>query len=142
MESVLHLKRAIISLASKNEDFAKRCPTWIDWKLIEGAVEILKPFRETTKVWSYEEQTTFNTVTERLYAKKVYLEEFIEKKENCKYGVGFAKALKLCVEKRLPVCGTTELESCAGNFLDPRYKVIHLIQFDKLNPIGRQGGSI
>ena len=40
--------------------------------------------------------------------------------------------MKNCIEERLPECGTTEFENCAGNLLDPRLKGLHLLQYDKL----------
>ena len=131
MESVLYLKNAIISLSMSNEEFSQRCPTWVQWKLIEGAVEILKPFRESTIVWSHEKIPTMNTVSERLYTMNTYLEDFIKNKENCKYGVGFARKLMSFVEDRFPNCGTDKTEQTSANYLDPRYRGLHLHLFNK-----------
>ena len=51
--------------------------------------------------------------------------------KNCKYGVSFGRKLLCFVEERFPNCGTDKEEQCAANFLDPRYKCLHLNLFDK-----------
>ena len=43
MESVLHLKDAIKKLCDENDDWADKTIDRAGWKLIEEAVEILKP---------------------------------------------------------------------------------------------------
>ena len=125
MQSVLKLKEAIISLSMRNEEFSARCPSFNQWKLIEGAVEILQPFREKVP--------TINTVTERLFTMTTYLKDFIKNKNKCRYGITFARTLLTCTEERFPDCGTESIENSAANFLSPHYKGIHLTLFNRFD---------
>jgi hypothetical protein len=43
-----------------------------------------------------------------------------------RYGVGFARALLVNVERRFPDGGTGVEERCVGNMLDPSLKGVHL----------------
>ena len=53
MISIKHLKSAIDDLESKEADWEDKALSKNDWKLLEGAVRILEPFRETTKMWQF-----------------------------------------------------------------------------------------
>ena len=65
MESIFHLKDAIKKLCDENDDWTEKTIDRAGWKLIEGAVEILKPIRETIKVFEGEKEPTMHRVLER-----------------------------------------------------------------------------
>ena len=47
MESILHLKHAIEDLELKETEWEDKSLSKNEWKLLEGAVKLLQPFRET-----------------------------------------------------------------------------------------------
>ena len=49
LSSVLYLKKPLTNLMASHDDRAEHELTAGDWKLIEGAVELLKPVRDTVK---------------------------------------------------------------------------------------------
>ena len=54
------------------------------------------------------------------------MKSFISNRNNCQYGVTFAKALFKNLQKRFPNSGGDIFERKVANYLDPRYKGIHL----------------
>ena len=126
LSSVLHLKAAIEKLSDSLPHWEEKALDRNQWKLLEVAVNILKPFRETTKVLECEKTPTMNRVIERVYFLHTHLSAFIENPQNCRYGVGFARELENNLEKRFPDFGMGRLERRLANYLDPRYKGIHL----------------
>ena len=129
----LKLKEAIISLSMRNGEFSASCPSFNQCKLIEGAVEILQPFRETTQIWSSEKVPTINTVSERLFTMTTYLKIFIKNKNKYRYGITFARTLLTCTEEPFPDCGTESIENSAANFLSPHYMGIHFTLFARFD---------
>ena len=103
MESVLRLKGPLQELFEEDEG-----DTWkdvgftaADWKLLAGAVTILKPFLLATKAWEAEATPTINLVVERLYTLHITLNDFTTQ-SNCRYALSFARTLKRKLEERFP----------------------------------------
>ena len=134
MESVLHLKTVIQVLCEEDETdtWSAHSLTLAEWKLMQGAVTVLKPFLVATKAWEAEKTPTMNLVIERIYTLHEGLNEFTSNPRNCRYGIGFARVLQTKLEERIPNKGMEKLERCVANYLDPRYKGIHLSIFNQL----------
>ena len=132
MESVLHLKEAIKKLCDENDDWADKTIARSGWKLIEGAVEILKPIRDTIKALEGEKEPTMHRVLERLYDNHYLLNKFINDKDNCQFGIGFARSLKRNLERRFPNRGCDVKERRFANYLAPQFKGVHLLTSNKL----------
>ena len=126
MASVLHLKRSIIALCDNDDKWAEFSLDRNQWKLLEGAVTLLEPFKVATKMFEAEKTPTINLVIERIFTLKSKLTKFIADRANCRFGVGFARELLSRLEQRFPNYGTEVFERRAANYLDPRYKGLHL----------------
>ena len=131
MCSIHHLKAAIEDLETTETDWEVKALTRSEWKLLEGALKVLHPFKETTKVWQYEAIPTINLVIERIYHMEQNLIEFINNKNNDKFGITFAKELRRNLDKRFPSHGLHVFERRAANYLDPCLKGIHLRKFQQ-----------
>ena len=87
LKSVVKLKPALLLLVREGEDFSvdweEMVPSVSEFKLAEGAVEVLNWVEETTKVWEAEKVPTMNTVIERLYSLDTKLKDFAEDELNC-----------------------------------------------------------
>ena len=86
MSSVLHLKAPLQSLFEDDETntwppLALSVP---EWKLVSGAVTILKPFLLVTKAWEAEKTPTINLVIDRIYTLHETLNEVIVNRSNCR----------------------------------------------------------
>ena len=86
MSSVLHLKAPLQSLFEDDETntwppLALSVP---EWKLVSGAMTILKPFLLVTKAWEAEKTPTINLVIDRIYTLHETLNEFIVNRSNCR----------------------------------------------------------
>ena len=126
LNSVLHLKKPLQSLAASNENWSDHALTAGQWKLVEGAVKMLKPVRDTIKVWETETEPTMQTVIEQLYSLDEHIDTFTKDKENTRYGIGFAKELTNQVEKRFPNKGGDDKIRRMANLLNPHIKGLHL----------------
>ena len=126
LSSVLHLKKPLQSLAASNENWSDHALSAAQWKLVEGAVLMLKPVRDTIKVWETETEPTMQTVIEQIYSLHEHIETFIKDKENSRYGIGFARELKTQVEKRFPNKGGDDNINRMANFLNPHLKGLHM----------------
>ena len=125
MASVLHLKRSITALCDSEDKWAEFSLDRNQWKLLEGAVSLLEPFKIATKMEA-EKTPTINIVIERMFTLKSMLTKFISDRNNCRYGIGFARELQNRLEQRFPNYGTEVFERKVANYLDPRYKGCHL----------------
>lgn len=98
------------------------------WALMEGAITVLEPIRKLTKALEGDREPTINKVIERLYTTDSIIDDFIANPENArkKKGVIFARELKKNLNKRFPNHGMDNRLRRAANFLDPRFKGIHL----------------
>jgi hypothetical protein len=132
LASVLHLKKPLTNLMASHDDWAEHELSVSDWKLVEGAVELLKPVRDTVKALEAEKEPTMHRVVERIYTMHSQIDNFIAKPSNNRYGVGFARELKKQIEVRFPEVGTENKLRCFANFLAPQYKGIHLETTGKL----------
>ena len=126
LKSVLHLKKPLLTLAATYENWSEHALTAAQWKLVEGAVKMLKPVKDTIKVWETETEPTMQAVIEQLYILHDSIDTFIRDKENTKYGIGFAKELKSQVEKRFPNKGGDDKIRRMANLLNPHLKGLHL----------------
>ena len=100
------MKKPLMKLIANNDDWSEHELNASDWKLIEGAVELLKPVRDTVKAWEAEKTPTMHRVIERLYTMHSIIDDFIAKPSNNRYGVGFGRELKKQIEVRFPNTGT------------------------------------
>ena len=133
LSSVFHLKKPLTNLMASHDDWAEHELTAGDWKLIEGAVELLKPVRDTVKALEGEKEPTMHRVIERMYTLHSQIDAFIANPNNNRYGIGFARELKKQIEVRFPETGTKNKLRCFANFLAPQYKGIHLEAIGKLD---------
>ena len=133
LESVLHLKKAIMNLTANNDAWAEHELYVSEWKLIEGSVNILRSVRSTVKAWESEKEPTMHRVVERLYTMNTVIDDFCKNSANNRYGIGFAKELKKQISIRFPDMGTENKLRRFANYLSPHYKGIHLETLDKLD---------
>ena len=122
MESILALKKPLKNLLEKDSKWEPFSLSFRDWKLLEGAVKILKPFMTTTKILEAEKTPTINLVIERIVTLEDGLRSFIKDKNNCFYGMSFAKCMLRNLQERFPNSGANVFERKAANYLDPRFK--------------------
>ena len=120
LASVLYMKKPLMNLMASQDALAEHELSAGDWKLIEGAVQLLKPVRCTIKIWEAEKEPTMHTVIERLYSMHSIIDEFIASPRNNRF------------EKRFPNTGTDEKLRRIANYLAPQYKGIHLEATKKL----------
>ena len=116
-----------------HDEWAEHELTVGDWKLIEGAVELLKPVRDTIKALEAETEPTMHRVIERVYTMKAEIDAFISEPSNNRYGIGFARELKKQINARFPDTGSRNKWRCFANYLAPQYKGIHLEAMGKLD---------
>ena len=133
LKSVLHLKKPLQSLAASNEGWAEHSLTAGDWKLVEGAVILLQPVRDTIKAWEAEKEPTMHRVVERIYSMHCIINEFLENRNNSRHGLGFGRELKKQIEERFPQKGTENKWRRMGNYFAPQFKGIHLEEEDKFS---------
>ena len=132
MESIFYLKPVLNDLMEVDDKWIEFSLQFREWKLLEGAVKLLKPFLVATKVLEAESTPTINLVIEQVFKLKSSLEVFIAKPQNCQYGVTFARYLLKHLEKRFPNCGADRFERSAANYVDPRLKGVHLGKLNML----------
>jgi hypothetical protein len=89
------------------------------WKIANGLLTILKPFKEATVDTSGEEYPTRSMIIPILKLVDRFLPNFIEE-ENTDSGLGFAKNLKRALHTRFPWFKNDEVNSLCI-ILDPRY---------------------
>ena len=116
-----------------HDEWAEHELTVGDWKLIEGAVELLKPVRDTVKALEAEKEPTMHRVIERVYTMKAEIDAFISEPSNNRYGIGFARELKKQINARFPDTGSRNKWRCFANYLAPQYKGIHLEAMGKFD---------
>ena len=133
LASVLYLKNTLTNLMATHNEWAVHELSVGDWKLIEGAVELLKPVRDTVKALEAEKEPTMHRVIERVYSMKAEIDAFISEPSNNRYGVGFARELKKQINTRFPDTGSRNKWRCIANYLAPQYKGIHLEAIGKLD---------
>ena len=89
MDSILLLKTVLQSLFEDDETntWPSFALTVSEWKLIQGAVTVLKPFLLVTKSWEAEKTPTINLVIERIYTLHETLNGFIVNRSNCRFSL-------------------------------------------------------
>ena len=87
IKSVVKLKPALLLLVREGKEFSldweEKVPTVAEFKLAEGAVEVLDWVVEITKVWESEKVPTMNRVIEKLYSLDSKLQDYAEDETNC-----------------------------------------------------------
>ena len=106
--SVLHLKKALVNLTNCRVNWHVHSLTQAEWKLIEGAIKILKIVTDTIETLEAEKVPTMHRVAERIYTMHGIIDTFTSNPMNNKSGIGFARELKRQLEKRFPDKGTKE----------------------------------
>ena len=126
LASVLYLKKPLMNLMASQDDWSEYELSAGDWKLIAGAVELLKSVRDTIKAWEVEKEPSMHRVVERIYTMHSVIDQFVDNTNNNMFGIGFARELKKNIEKRFPNTGTDDKLRRFANYLAPQYKGIHL----------------
>ena len=85
--SILRLKVVLQALFTDDESgvWSPHALSLSEWKLLQGAVQVLKPFWLTTKAWEAEKTPTLNLVIERVYTMHEELTDFIRDRHNCRF---------------------------------------------------------
>ena len=122
MESIRPYKDVITKLTMNNSEWENRGLSASEWKLLEGACENLKHFKETNKALEGDKEPTINRVLEIIYINHFILDQYISNEKNVKdkFGLDFAKTLKEMLDKRFPDMGMNCPLRRAANYLDPR----------------------
>ena len=128
MKSILPYREIINNLCLNTEGWEDKALSVGDWALMEGACTVLEPIQNLTKQLEGEKEPTINNVIDRLYTTNSELDNFINNSENArkKMGIGFAKVLKRKLNERYPNNGVNKQLLRFANYLDPRFKGIHL----------------
>ena len=127
LSSILYLKTPLTQLMADSANWVELNLTQLDWKLLEAAVTLLKPFCDTVLVFQSEAEVTMHHVVERIYTLNVTLKDFIRK--NIQHNIvaaKFAKELQKSLETRFPNNGTDSKYPAIANYLCPMYKGMHL----------------
>jgi hypothetical protein len=87
MKSTLKLRPALDLLFSEDPDgfWGTKEISAAEWKLMQGAVEVLELALIVTKAWEVEETPTMNGVLEQIYNLTCQLKEFINNPQICRY---------------------------------------------------------
>ena len=99
-----------------------------EWRLVEAAVDILKPVKITTKILESEMEPTMNRLAECLFEMDEMLKEKIKDVGTPKKSKDFAKNLQKNLKARFPNYGLCDSVVAYANFLDPHLKGIHVEQ--------------
>ena len=132
MISVQHLKDPIKKLCDENDDWSDKGLDRAGWKLLDGAVKVLKPIKDTVKAFEGEKEPTIHRVLERIYFNHYILNKFISDPINCNFGIGFARTLKRNIEKRFPNKEVAVDIRRFANYLAPQFKGVHLVNCNRL----------
>ena len=86
MKSIIRLKAPLDLLFAEDPDglWSTKQITLAEWKLMEGAVEVLQEVEVVTKAWEVEETPTMNGVLEKIYNLTTKLQEFISSAQKCR----------------------------------------------------------
>ena len=86
MKSVLRLKEPLDLLFAEDPDglWSAKQITLAEWKLMQGAVEVLEEVEVVTKAWEVEVSPTMNGVLEQIYNLTTKLQEFISSPQKCR----------------------------------------------------------
>ena len=130
--SVLHLRKPLQNLTASNENWDEHKLTAGEWRLLEGAVKLLKPVRDSIKAWEAEIEPTMHRVIERIYSMHCTIDEFVAHPANNMHGKLFARELKKQIEERFPNKGSDNKLRRLANYLAPQFKGIHLEEIGNL----------
>ena len=102
MSSPLHHKDCINSMGEDDKLDSDLVPTCREWKMVEGACEVLEHLTKTTKDWEQEKVPTINLVAKKLYESCQKLKAFSKDKTKKGFGMDFAKILLKKINRRFP----------------------------------------
>ncbi|XP_065664644.1 E3 SUMO-protein ligase ZBED1-like isoform X2 [Hydra vulgaris] len=133
IKSVLQLKEAIKTLAKSNEEFARSCPSDDQWKTLEYSMPFLEKIYNISVGLSADKRPTIQDVIPELYS--LHQELLAQQNHKDKATRISIKMLISELQERYPLNGAEQLINCYANFLDPRYKGLHLIEYKKIDDI-------
>ena len=96
----------------------------IDWKNATGYVEIMRYFEIATKIQEGEKYLTLSSLIPVLIVLRQKLNSYIQNRDNCGFGIGFAKNLLVSMYDRFGKYPNFMLlrPHCYATFSDPRFK--------------------
>jgi hypothetical protein len=130
VRSVLQVKEAVQSLAQTMDEFDRFCPSDDQWKTLENCLPYLQKVNSISETLSADKRPTIQEVIPELFV----LQQELSAQENHKHKPSrkFFRMLKDELQKRYPLNGAEKEINCLANFLDPRYKGLHLMEYKKL----------
>ena len=111
LASVQYLKKPLVNLMSRNEKWHKYSLTPGQWNLLDVAVKLLEPVKETILAWEVEKEPTMHRVVERLYTLQCKIDAFIQRGGT---GVGFATGAKISLQGNAKESASNGKLSCAS----------------------------
>ena len=78
LKSILYLKPALSNLFIDIVNWSDFNLSPEEWRLIETAVKLLQPFKDTIKIFEAEKVPTMHRVIERIYTLNEILDEFAQ----------------------------------------------------------------
>ncbi|XP_065682346.1 uncharacterized protein LOC136086280 isoform X1 [Hydra vulgaris] len=133
IKSVLEVKDAIKTLAKTNDEFERSCPSDDQWKTLEYSIPFLEKIYNISVTLSADKRPTIQDVIPELYS--LHQELLSHQHHKHKPTRTFIKMLICELQERYPLNGAEQLINCFANFLDPRYKGLHLIEYKKCDEI-------
>ena len=134
MDSLQPCIETFENLSVENPEWERRNLAKQHWKLLKGACVNLKSFNETITAWEGEKEPTLDRVIERLYLDQSVLDSFIRDQKK-KTGIVFARKLKENLEGMFLAKGTECEMYAKANYLNPKYRGIHLMAEEKLEEV-------
>ena len=129
VKSVLQVKEAVEALALTTEEFERSCPSEDQWKTLENCLPILEKINSISVTLSADKKPTIQEVIPELFV----LHQELIAQENHKHKPTkiFFRMLMGELQRRFPLNGAMQQINCMANFLDPRYKGLHLMEYQK-----------
>ena len=129
VRSVLQVKEAVQSLAQTVDDFERSCPSDDQWTTLENCLPFLQKVNNISETLSADKRPTIQEVIPELFVLQQELSA--EVNHHHKPSRKFFRMLKDELQKRFPLNGAEKQMNCLANFLDPRYKGLHLMEYKK-----------
>lgn len=119
LERLLLLRGAIAAeLSSSSTDTDTLSST--EWRLVEGVVEIMKPFAEATRESSGNSYPTASMIIPMIHCLKAATSNFVRQNDHTP-GITFARNLIMTLNSRFPLYKTDDVNALC-TIVDPRYK--------------------
>ena len=125
MEAFKKSERAFVLRTAESPKLRPLSP--LDWKNAAGFVEVLRYFAIATKIEEGEQYLTLSSLIPVLIVLRQKLTTFIRNKDNCGYGIGFAKNMISSLEDRFTSYPSfmRMKPHCYATFSDPRFKWVY-----------------